>query len=50
MEVSFVDENDYVKEGKGYFLSKTSQWETCFIISEDLNESLASALDLSDQT
>ena len=27
MVISFVDENDFVKEGKGYFLSENSQWE-----------------------
>ena len=27
VEISFVDENDFVKEGKLYFLSDNSQWE-----------------------
>ena len=27
VEISFVDENDFVKEGKWYFLSENSQWE-----------------------
>ena len=27
MEISFVDENDFVKEGKSYFSSENSQWE-----------------------
>ena len=27
VEISFVDENDFVKEGNWYFLSKNSQWE-----------------------
>ena len=28
MEISFVDENDFVKEGKWYFLGENSQWDT----------------------
>ena len=27
VEISFVDENDFVKEGKWYFLSENSQWD-----------------------
>ena len=27
MEISFVDENDFVKEGKWYFFSDNSQWK-----------------------
>ena len=27
VEISFVDENDFVKEGKWYFLSENSRWE-----------------------
>ena len=27
VEISFVDENDFVKEGKWYFLSENSQGE-----------------------
>ena len=27
VEISSVDENDFVKEGKLYFLSESSQWE-----------------------
>ena len=26
VEISFVDKNDFVKEGKWYFLSDNSQW------------------------
>ena len=28
VEISFVDENDFVKEVKWYFLGKNSQWDT----------------------
>ena len=27
VEISFVDENDFVNERKWYFLSENSQWE-----------------------
>ena len=27
VEISFVDKNDFVKEGKWYFLSDNSQWK-----------------------
>ena len=28
MEISFVDENDFLKEGRWYFLRDDSQWDT----------------------
>ena len=32
LEISFVDENNFVKEGKLYFLSENSQWEISSIL------------------
>ena len=34
MEISFVDETDFVKEGKWYFLSENSQWDTVWTSGE----------------
>ena len=31
MEISFVDENDFVKKRKWYFLSENSQWDTSLV-------------------
>ena len=34
VEISFVDEDDFVKEGKYYFLSENSQWDTMLTSGE----------------
>ena len=34
--ISFVDKNDFVKEGKWYFLSENSQWEISSTICRHL--------------
>ena len=44
VEISFVDENDLVKEGKWYLLSENSQWEIRSTVSLESNDSLAGAL------
>ena len=46
VSVSFVDESDFQKEEKWFFLSKNSQFEACSTVPLDINGSLAGMLDL----
>ena len=50
VEVAFVDESDFLKEGKGYFLIANSRWEKSSTISLDSNDSLADVSDFSEET
>ena len=50
MEVAFVDESDFLKEGKGYFLIENSRWEKSSTISLDSNDSLADVSDFGEET
>ena len=41
MENSFVDENDFGKEGKWYFLSENSQCEISYILCGHLGKQMS---------
>ena len=49
VEIRFVDESDFRKEGIWYFWSENSQWEICSTISSDSNDSLAGISDFSEE-
>ena len=50
MEVTFVHESDFLKEGKGYFLIENSRWGKSSTISLDSNDSLADVSDFGEET
>ena len=54
VEISFVDENDFVKEGKWYFLSENSQWEISSTLCRHLGKQTSvynlSGIDISQPT
>ena len=44
VEISFVDENDFVKGGKWYFLSENSQWEISSTLCGRLGKQMSASV------